>query len=274
MQFIVTHLTRMREGICTAGPEPTSGAIIRPVARKGSLPDSLLSRFGGPLKAGALVDIGIGLPRPEPPHSEDVETDPAKWRAVQQVSEERFRKHLLGRAAPGPYAAFGKFIREVEQGKHAVAPGEGDYSLAYVSLERGPELTVTDRGRLSLQFVAEGRHFRLSITDARLYKDDLATPDPTAVGRLQRLLWGGQGTVIGVGIGRAWGPPGEPEMHWLQANNVYPIEKPFWDAERVGSGIKYMIPGVPLSLRRPDADPGPGPGGSGVKVPKGRWNEG
>ena len=29
MQFIVTHLTRMREGICTAGPEPVSGALIR-----------------------------------------------------------------------------------------------------------------------------------------------------------------------------------------------------------------------------------------------------
>jgi hypothetical protein len=232
MQFVVTHLTRMREGICTAGPEVRSGAIIRPVAKHGSLPASLLWRKGGPLKVGALVNIGTGVPRPVPPHSEDIEADPAEWHMAGQVSEERFLKHLLGHTAPSPHAAFGQPMREVEPGKYALTAGGGDHSLAYVLLDRGLELTVTDGGRLSLQFVAERRRFRLPVTDARLYKDDLATPDPTAAGRLQKLLWHGQGVVIGMGIGRAWGRPGEEPMHWLQANNLYPVEAPYWDEPR------------------------------------------
>jgi len=230
LQFVVTHLTRMREGICTAGPEPRSGANIRPVARYGNLPGALLWQRGGPLKVGALVDIGTAIPRPTPPHSEDVEADPAKWHAAGQVSEERFLKHLLDRAAPSPHAAFGQFMREVEPGKHAITAGEGDRSLTYVLLDRGLELTVTNQGRLSLQFVAETKRFRLPVTDARLYKDDMATPHPTAVGRLQKLIWRGKGVVAGMGIGRAWGRPGEKPMHWLQANNLYPVEAPYWDA--------------------------------------------
>jgi hypothetical protein len=211
------------------------------------MPGTLLDRFGGPLMVGAVVDIGIGLPRPELPHSEDIECDLARFTAIQQVSEARFVQHLSQRAVPGPYVAFGQLLREVRPGKHAVTPGEGDRSLAYVRPPLGCELVLTPYARLVLTFAAEGHKFRLSVTDIRLYHDDLKTPDTNAVHALQSLLRRGGGVVIGVGIGRAWGPPGEPEMHWLQANNVYPLERVFWDqplpARGLSSGYLGRAPG-------------------------------
>ncbi len=229
MQFVVTHLTRMREGICTAGPEITSGAMLRPIVKFGSLPGMLVASAGGPLRVGAVLDIGTVAPCPTPPHVEDVETAPSSWAAVGRLSDASLVEHLSEAAQAGPHTAFGDELREVGHGKHAMPRGGGQSSLTYVRPMLGAELVTDESGRLQVTFVADGRRFRLSVTDVRLYRNDLKTPDTNAFHRLRSLLQRGGDVVVGLGVGRAWGRPGEPEMHWLQANNVYPLERVCWD---------------------------------------------
>ena len=59
----------------------------------------------------------------------------------------------------------------------------------------------------------------LSVTDLRLYNDDLMTPDQDAVNEVSRAIRRGAGVILSVGVGRPH-PPKTPR-HWLQVNNIH-----------------------------------------------------
>ena len=158
--------------------------------------------------------------------------DLSRMERVGDVDLKEFRSQLLAKSdfVLSPYDAFGGVLVPALRASHIADESSGTKSLAFLFLGQAPRIAQSADGRLRAEFNIDRVAYDLSVTDTRLYRDDLATPDPMAIQRLRARLFAEEAiTVVGIGLGRAYPGPLEKPVHWLQVNNVYPLSAPFWD---------------------------------------------
>lgn len=86
-EILILAVTRMRGGVCVAGMTAERDPItclrwVRPVKpHRQLLPGDIRYPDGALMRLGDVVAWGLGEPRPDPPHVEDVLVDPVRDRA-------------------------------------------------------------------------------------------------------------------------------------------------------------------------------------------------
>lgn len=220
MDVLITDLTRMYDGhVCVAGIDLSNGRRVRPVTRRGRLEAGMLSTRGGVMNIRHVVDIGRTRRCGSPPEVEDVLFDPraAKLKRVMAPAEffATLQKHCVkGLEAIGPGL-------QREGNSLVTAERAGACSLVLTAASEPARVHVTttrsERGEMErkLRFsLADG--VNVSITDARLYKADLLTPDAERVEWLQSKLAASPQVLLSFGLGRPYN-----KRHYLQLNNLH-----------------------------------------------------
>jgi len=208
----ITDVTRMRQGrVCLAGVD-AQGNSVRPVLPEAGIWEGFLTSLRGQvIRPFSRLDLDLGEPTPDPPHTEDRPFNPWTARWVEQLDDaEGFA--LLGRILdPSVASIFGTPI----VGDHGqyVLRGKGRRSLGTirprsidgVTYEPGEE----GDGKTRVQFTdAAGASYRLSVTDLtwRLFcavKRRGVRDDEDMAERLHRLL-ARRPCVLRIGLARGW----------------------------------------------------------------------
>jgi hypothetical protein len=211
VKLLVTDLTRMLGGhICVAGIDIDKGKRVRPLAAS-PLTARLLASRGGIFGIGHVLDIGRTSPRQSKPEVEDVRFELRSARVLSSLPAPEFVEQLR-RVSGANLSAIGSDL--VTLGKNLVVPeGKGKCSLVTIRTEAAVEIFQNPRGRPRLRWQED---FELPITDIRLYKDDLETPDGGRVAWLRAQLRNPQDVFLCFGLGRPF-----EGYHWLQLNNVH-----------------------------------------------------
>jgi putative nucleic acid modification protein with dual OB domain len=227
VEILVNHLTRMSAPrICIAGIDTANQVHVRPITPPTDLlTRALLTEQGGPLAAGAVIDIGRSIPVGSPPETEDHRISSAELELVRMVDGETYLDALAGMAKPDLETAFGPDL-ERHDWKYTVDVGEGEGSLAVVEAHSRPDLTVDDYGKLTLRFNDPERPAYLSVTDVRFFGPDHKTVKDELVVDVRRRLRRGVRVFVMFGLSRPWAPDGEEERHWLQANSLCLEDRP------------------------------------------------
>ena len=180
MKVLITDLTRMRGGhICAAGIDIDKNRRVRPVA-SAALSSRLLATNGGPLDLRCVVDIGRTAPRYSRPEVEDVRFEPRSIKPLSTMPGPEFLQRLA-QVAASDLGAIGPDLRQ--EGRNLVVPeGKGKCSLVVVRTTSPLVLSVNAEGRLRLRWQDD---VDLPITDLRLFKSDLRTPDASKIAWLQ-----------------------------------------------------------------------------------------
>ncbi|MEO5791706.1 MAG: hypothetical protein ABIR67_06465 [Gaiellaceae bacterium] len=222
MQIVVTDLTRMAAPhICVAGIEIETKEHIRPVFRRGRLTTSDLRVNGGVFALGALVDLGAVIDVGRPPELEDRQFEQAAFGGV--VTREVFWALLDEVARSTLHDVFGADLVSNPPGR-TIPLGSGTASLGCLLPRDTPRLYISPDGRIRMWLHDGEQDINLSVTDLRLYEDDLRTPAAERVAEVARRLRRGVGVRLSVGVGRPY-PPADPR-HWLQINNVHLADSP------------------------------------------------
>ena len=221
MKVILTDLTRMQSGhICVAGIDVDKNKRVRPVAAE-SLSGRLLATNGGPLDIRRVIDIGRTAPRKSRPEIEDVRFEPRSIRLLETMPETDFVSRLAKLAA-SDLSAIGSDLQA--RGNNLVVPeGKGKCSLVIVRTSEPLSVRINTNGRLRLIW---GDDIELPITDLRLFKSDMQTPDPAKSQWLQQQLAVGGETFLNFGLGRPF-----EGFHWLQLNNIHLTTNPGWQLQ-------------------------------------------
>ncbi|MGA8363946.1 MAG: hypothetical protein WB709_05450 [Solirubrobacteraceae bacterium] len=223
MRIVVNHLTRMTGSrICVAGIDTETYRHVRPVTSPGELLTRVLLREnGGPLGAGALVDVGSVTACPCAPEMEDHAFDMKRAKRVSDVDEAAYLELLSALRAADLDNAFGPELERVGR-TYAVDPGNGDSSLAVLRAESRPVLEINVNGYgLRLWYNDAEPPAYLSVKDARLFEDDNETIKTSAVEDVNRRLRRGVDAFLMLGLTRPWLKPGEAyKRHWLQLNGL------------------------------------------------------
>lgn len=214
----------MRYGhVCAAGLAADGTAHVRPVlsgARR--LPGTLLARHGGVLEIGQVVDLGDATPVPTVPAVEDVEIDERSLRAIGRARKDWWLRRIEEVARAAFADVFGSALRPCGQ-TLALDEGEGVASLGCLRPVRPPAIGISPRG-VRINVAAEDHEVWLNLNDVRCYAPDLVTPDRRTIDSWQERVRR-EPVVIGVGVSRAWQPPGDRvARHWLQANSLIFLE--------------------------------------------------
>lgn len=234
MRLVVNHLTRMSAPrICVAGIDVESMTHVRSTTPPSDLiTRSLLREEGGPLRVGALVDLGEVTPEPQVPETEDHRFATTHLRHIRDLDGDEYVE-LLERCSVGDLAtAFGPDLQRVGW-KYAVEAGSGRCSLAVVSAREMPELQIDDRygkPRLQCRFNDVEPPTFIPVTDLRFYEQDNATIRTDVVDDVNRRLASGVPTFLMLGLARAYkGTTDDRERHWLQLNGVCLVDRPCGD---------------------------------------------
>ena len=226
MKMVVTDLTRMYSGhICVAGINLDTGHRVRPVS--GLLRARLLRTNGGPFDIRAIVDLGKTQDIGRAPEIEDVRFSPKNCIELGDMPPEKFLE-LCEASASGSLAPIGT---DLQQFRTSLATPElqGDCSLVLVKWPAIPRIFVNGQGRLRFTF-SDG--VELSVTDVRLYKEDLETPNRPQVQILQERLKTSPDVVLAFGLGRPWKQPNDfMKRHYLQLNSIHVRDEPGWQLD-------------------------------------------
>ena len=232
MSFVVTQLTRMRDGhVCVAGIDTVTGKHVRPVLPGyGRFAATSLARNGGAFELGAVVDLGPTRPRPEQPETEDVVLMGQPTRQGELSPKELWA--LLDRGAEGTLEAiFGPALEKKGARACGTASGQGQASLG-VLRPAGPvrlqmlEFEEGTKIKATVPFGAEW--ISVPVTDVRLFEADCITPSRARFERVSAMLSSGSSVLLAVGLARAW-PLNDPTaVHWLQVNGVFVNDGALW----------------------------------------------
>jgi len=223
VKALITDLTRMYDyHACAAGIDMDTGKRVRPV-QLGRLSSRLLSSRGGALDIGNVVDFGRCRPHGKPPEVEDVLFDQRGVRLLNSVPSADFFA-ALRRAAEDSLDVIGPAL--VRFGNALTTEsGKGLRSLVLLRATETPLIAISN-GRLRFKWL-DG--VWLSVTDVRLYRHDLATPDEAKLASLKRAMQSADEIFLSFGLGRAWQQPGDDqERHYLQLNNIHVPDWPDW----------------------------------------------
>jgi hypothetical protein len=227
VEVLITDLTRMYDGhICAAGIELRSGKRVRPVLRA-RIPARMLATQGGVFDVGANVDLGRTRWRGKPPEVEDVLFGERAARAAKPLPGPELFDLLRKHAGGSPEQVIGPDL--VREGNSLVTmPGSGKRSLVLTRAQEPVRITMRmsrnerDEELARIRFV-RGDGIDLSVTDVRLYKRDMVTPDPERVRWLQARLAQRPEVLLCYGLGRPYNG-----RHYLQLNNVHLSNAPDW----------------------------------------------
>lgn len=231
MRVLINHLTRMRPGfVCAAGVAMEIGKHIRPVLPGGQqLERRLLESEGGPFALGTVLDLGSLQPRPVVPEVEDSIFEPGKVGKVRTVDSEEFLAALESMSASSLRDIFGSDLSSVRRTSASVPEGLGRGSLGIIGPVDRVKLRVNHEfdSVIRCSFVDPDLGWlSLKVADIRLWKPDHTTPVEKNVKAISKRL---EGSYVAVGLGRAWSPDGSrPRQHWLQVNNIFPVDDPLW----------------------------------------------
>ncbi len=78
----------------------------------------------------------------------------------------------------------------------------------------------------------ELRSLDLSVSDVRLYNDDLSTVNLPTFHDVQERIKNGVPLLLSVGLTRAWSSGTAPRRHWLQVNGIHLEDDPLWSTAR------------------------------------------
>lgn len=225
IEILMTHLTRMSKGIICATGITRSGQHVRPLYRGNNLSYRYLARFGGPLSIGAVARIPVGTEKPTSPHIEDYVFSSESISLAQQVGASRFVEVLSEWAKETPTDALGTALRKIGSESHGITEGSGERSLSYLSGVQGAEIFIrvsrNGNPRPRLRFMSGGFPYGLSITDCRMYLNDLSNPDEKKVDWMRDIVAGEEYLLV-IGLSRAL-----EGVHWLQINGIYPVIDPY-----------------------------------------------
>lgn len=197
-------------------------AHVRPVIRYGRLTQGDLQANGGAFVIGAVVDLGAVTDVGQPPEVEDRQFAPPA-RLVSTLSGTSFWALLRDVSLPTLASIFGDELVADPPGR-TIPVGAGRCSLGCLSPRDAPRLYVNPKGQVRMWLRDNGDELNLSVTDIRLYEDDLQTPNRARISDVSNRLRRGVDVVLAVGVGRAY-PPEEPR-HWLQINNIHLADDP------------------------------------------------
>lgn len=226
MKVVVTDLTRMRGGhICVAGIDPDTGRRVRPVA--GQLGRKLLRKHGGPFDIRSIVEIGSYHTTGSSPEVEDTLFDPSKCVDCGDMPPDEFFE-LCRSSAFKDLSPIGPELRRYRRSL-ATLEGRGLCSLVLVSADAVREIFINNFGKLRYDYSAD---IELSVTDVRLYKENLEDPDPAKLAQLVRSLRQCEEVVLSFGLARAWQQPDDQyRRHYLQLNNIHLSTNPGWQLQ-------------------------------------------
>jgi hypothetical protein len=224
MQIIINHLTRMQKGfMCAAGVDPATRRHVRPVLASQMRTEMLACR-GGPFELGCRVELGETKFVGKVPEIEDRQFEATAARRLERLSREQFWQLLTELAADTLTEIFGRDLQPVGAGTCGVPQFQGLRSLGCYWANR-PSVhlqTTADPPRIRFGFDEDSRHYRVPVTDIRLYGEDHVTPDAAAVDRLSQTLANQPRVLISVGLSRAYKSTDDhPAIHWLQVNNIH-----------------------------------------------------
>lgn len=170
---------------------------------------------------GALVDLGAVVDVGSPPELEDRRFERAAFGRI--VTHEAFWEHLEEVARSTLHDIFGSALVSDAPGR-TIPVGSGMASLGCLRPRHTPRLYISPDGRIRMWLHDGDEELNLSVTDLRLYEDDLRTPAADRVADVARRLRRGVEVRLSVGVGRPY-PPDDPR-HWLQINNVHLADSP------------------------------------------------
>ena len=235
MRILINHLTRMGYPyVCVAGID-TDGSHVRPVLDSAQLGRDLLCSEGGPFALGAVVDLGWAYPRRTLPEVEDVvffpeQVTPAKLGMLEAV---QFAKHIKRVAKSSLKEIFGDDLARKSPTAAAVPKDRGEASLGVLRVDGDADLRLgqsNEKHEIRFAFVDKDLgELALKVTDLRLWKQDHVNPDVSKVEDIRSRL---NSCMVAVGLTRYWPASFYPGFgHWLQVNNIFPIDDPLWARE-------------------------------------------
>ena len=250
VKMVVTDLTRMYSGhICVAGIDLDTRNRVRPVS--GLLRARLLRTNGGPFDIRAILDLGKTRDIGKAPEIEDVGFSPKKCIDLGDMPPNEFFE-LCVASASDSLAPIGPDLRQFKSSL-ATPELQGDCSLVLMKWPATPRIFVNDQGRLRYTF---SDSVELSVTDVRLYQEDLETPDRQQVRILQERLKTSPDVVLAFGLGRPWKQPNDfMKRHYLQINGIHIKNEPGW---QLASPLRAVaIPRAPVGPPLDSIDPNP-----------------
>ncbi len=221
-RILINHLTRMKHpNYCIAGIDVNRKKHVRPELKTGRITKIYLGKNGGPFSIGSIVDIpGLDL-NPERPQSENARFRPHRVRVVQKLSSSEFWNCLNENAKNNLDEIFAD-LNYREKSNHSfstfVKPREGDVSLGILKTKNITLYSSSSGGvqrKLRAVLPENNKRIDLSITDYRLYEDDLVTPKFELFRKYKELVEK-EDLLICLGLTKLY-----DGMHWLQVNNIY-----------------------------------------------------
>jgi hypothetical protein len=233
MRLVINHLTRMQPGyICVAGIDVRTNQHVRPVLHRARLTADLLARNGGAFDIGRVVDLEPAEPTGNAPETEDHIFDPGRLVTVEELDPDSFWELLNGIALDTLTEIFGEALHAQRNGC-AVDEGEGDASLGCLRTALPPSIEINRWGKIRARVTDGTFDVDLSVTDLRLYEEDMQTARAEVVASIQQRIERGVGVILGVGLARAFQASGDnARRHWLQVNNFHLEDDPVWTDEQ------------------------------------------
>lgn len=221
MRIVVNHVTRMKGmlRICIAGIDAGTFEHVRPVTSPTDpITRTLLRENGGPFGAGALVDLGSVVARPDPPETKDHEFVTARAKYIENLADDVYLEFLERVSDVDISSAFGADLVEVRYRKFAVPAGHGTRSLAVVPVVKSKLLI--DFEKLYLMLGPPQTPAKLRVTDVRFYASDQRTIKQDVVDDVNGRLASGVATYAMLGLARAIPDEEAGDVHWLMANGL------------------------------------------------------
>jgi len=224
-QMVITDLTRMQRGrVCIAGYDKER-RCIRPQLPPPGIPELSLEMDGQAIVYPfVVIELDLLEPRPQPPHTEDVNFDPYSMQYLRPAAD---REKIL---AWSLYDNVDAIFEQPVQNDHGffVMCGQGPRSLgtirpkAVVKVIYGPD----DRGNWDyrLNFYDQTDTFyRLKIVDLtwHYYCDSLRGPesDPAAIAETLTQALRSSKVYLRIGLARGWKE--YPDRCYLQITGIY-----------------------------------------------------
>jgi hypothetical protein len=224
-RLVITDVTRMHHGrVCIAGYDKEQRGV-RPVLPPPGIPEAALEINGQAIIFPfALVELDLGAPRPQPPHTEDCDFAPYSVTFIQRVAN---REKVLSWSLYENVATifeqpiqtdFGFYVKDC-QGRRSLGTV---IPKTIVKMIYGPDNRGAWDYRLHFYDQADA-FYRLKIVDLtwHYYLDSLRGPDDEPAAIAEKLTGVLQQSQVYLRIGLARGWKEFPDRAYLQVTGIH-----------------------------------------------------
>lgn len=218
MEILITHLTRMDgDRVCVAGLTE-DGRHVRPLARTGHLTRGDAATV---FQLGNVVRLANPRHVPDNGMPEDWLIDVEASHAVRTASDEEIHERLDAVAVDSLAEAF-TGLQQHGHNRWTVRPGRILRSLAVIRAHTWRLIPQPQWERTVLGYRDAGLPaVTLPVTDLRLFPQGHEL-DFEVLQHLMAFLRMGSPLLVCVGLSRPWANDDGPELHWTQANTLWP----------------------------------------------------